>query len=121
LLTLLMKKYLKHIEILHRSCAKQVQLIGHCVCSPLACRWQVQVYLSCNITHVLSDSVYTAKLAHVSSNGNLHFDYHALQNTDAAGPKTMFQLAFLVVLVESPIFQQSCHGSLSHRKLQCLL
>lgn len=102
MLTLLMKKYLKHIEILHRSCAKQVQLIGHCVCSPLACRWQVQVYLSCIITHVLSDSVYTAKLAHVSSNGNLHFDYHALQMQTLQDQRQCSNLPFLLFLLKAP-------------------
>ena len=69
MLTPLMNNYLKHIQTLHRSCAKQAQLMGYCVCSHLACRWQVQVYLSCIITHVLSDSEYTAQVAHVSRNG----------------------------------------------------
>lgn len=117
LLNPLMKNYLQHIQTLHRSCAKQVQLMGYCVCNRLACRWQVQVYLSCTITHVLSDSLYTALVAHVSSNDFLHFDNHVLQMQTL---QYINKLALLVV-VKSSFFQQSCHGSLIYIIVQCLL
>ena len=56
LLTLLMSNYLTYVQTLYRNCVKRAQLMGYCVCSHLACRWQVQVYRSCIITRVLSDS-----------------------------------------------------------------
>ncbi len=98
LLNPLMKNYLEHIQTLHRSCAKQAQLMGYCVCNRLACRWQVQVYLLCTITHVLSDSLYTAPVAHVSSDDIWHFDNHVLQLQTLQDQKT---LALLVVVKSS--------------------
>lgn len=42
-------------------------------------------------------------------------------NADAARPKRIFQLAFLIVLVKSAFYQQSCHGSPVHKMVQSLL